>query len=157
MRTVERAQELAHSGARKVIVGTAAFSAGGIRREFLEPLAQALGRERVMVALDSRAGRIVVQGWRQSTALSAEQVMRQLEPYCGGFLCTYVDREGTLAGTDLEWFGRLRAATTLPITAAGGIATLEEVRALAALNIDAALGMAVYTGKLSLQSLRALE
>lgn len=157
VRTVERAQELIQAGARRVIVGTAAFSADGIRREFLEPLAKAVGRERVVIALDSREGRIVVRGWRQSLGLSAEEVIGQLEPYCGEFLCTHVDKEGTMAGTDLEWFGRLRAATTLPITASGGIASLAEVRALAALNIHAALGMAVYTGRLSLAELRPPE
>ena len=156
VRSVERAQELVAAGARKVIVGTAAFSNDGIRRDFLQALAGALGLERVMVALDSRGGRIVVKGWRESTALAAEDVLRQLEPYCGEFLCTCVDREGAMAGTDLDWFRRLRAATALPITAAGGIATLEEVRALSALGIHAALGMAVYTGRLSLESLRAL-
>ena len=154
MRTVERARELIAAGARKVIVGTAAFSAEGIRREFLGSLAGAIGRERVMVALDSRGGRIVVKGWRESTNLSAEAIIRELEPYCGEFLCTYVDREGTMAGTDLDWFGRLRASTEWPITAAGGIHTLAEIKALAALHIHAALGMAVYTGKLNLADLR---
>jgi phosphoribosylformimino-5-aminoimidazole carboxamide ribonucleotide (ProFAR) isomerase len=79
-----------------------------------------------------------------------------LEPYCAGFLCTYVDKEGMLQGTDLEWFRRLRAATALEITAAGGITTLEEVRALLAMNVHAALGMAVYTGRLSLVDLANL-
>ncbi len=156
VRSVERARELAAAGARKVIVGTAAFSSGAIRHEFLAALEKALGRERLIVALDSRGGRIVVKGWRESTSLTAEEVVAQLEPYCGEFLCTCVDREGRMAGTDLDWFRRLRQATALPITAAGGIATLEEVRALDALHIHAALGMAIYTGKLSLAALRQL-
>ncbi len=156
VRSVERARELLEAGAHKIIVGTAAFMPAGVRLEFLEPLAQAIGPKRVVVALDSRGGRIVVEGWREETALSAEQVIRQLEPYGGEFLCTYVDREGTMSGTDLDWFRRLRAATSLPITAAGGISTLEEVRALSALGIDVALGMAIYTGRLSLDSLRAI-
>ena len=156
VRSLERAQELVAAGARKVIVDTAAFSPHGIRREFLEALAQTLGRERLIVALDSRGGRIVVKGWRESTTLSAEQVITPLEPYCAEFLCTCVDREGSMTGTDLDWFRRLRAATSLPITAAGGIATIEEVKALSAFSIHAALGMAVYTGKLSLETLRAI-
>jgi phosphoribosylformimino-5-aminoimidazole carboxamide ribonucleotide (ProFAR) isomerase len=83
-------------------------------------------------------------------------VLQSLEPYCSGFLCTYVDKEGMMQGTDLAWFRRLRAATALDITAAGGITTLEEVKALLAMNIDAALGMAIYTGRLKLQDLAAL-
>ena len=54
-------------------------------------------------------------------------MLPQLEPYCGGFLCTYVDKEGMMQGTDLDWFARLRAATPHEITAAGGITTLDDV------------------------------
>jgi phosphoribosylformimino-5-aminoimidazole carboxamide ribonucleotide (ProFAR) isomerase len=79
-----------------------------------------------------------------------------MEPYCSGFLCTYVDKEGMLEGTDLDWFRRLRAVTDLELTAAGGITTLEEVRALLAMNVHAALGMAIYTGRLNLAELATL-
>jgi phosphoribosylformimino-5-aminoimidazole carboxamide ribonucleotide (ProFAR) isomerase len=65
-------------------------------------------------------------------------------------LCTYVDKEGMMQGTNLKWFARLRRATRLPIIAAGGITTQREVDSLAALGMDAAVGMAVYTGKLKL-------
>ncbi|MEO7145763.1 MAG: HisA/HisF-related TIM barrel protein, partial [Bryobacteraceae bacterium] len=99
----------------------------------------------------------VVKGWREATTLTAEDVLAQLEPYCSGFLCTYVDKEGMLAGTDLAWFGRLRAATTLELTAAGGITTLDDIRELQRLNIHAALGMAIYTGRLNLAELAALQ
>ena len=102
-------------------------------------------------------GRIVVKGWREATALSAEEVISRLEPYCSGFLCTYVDKEGMLAGTDLDWFRRLRKATALPLTAAGGITTYEEVQALLEMNVDAALGMAIYTGKLDLAKLAEMN
>ena len=88
------------------------------------------------------------------TTFTAEEVIRQLEPYCSGFLCTYVDKEGMMQGTDLEWFRRLRAATSHEITAAGGITTIEDIRALKAMNIHAALGMAIYTGALDLAALK---
>ena len=149
VRSVERARELLAQGAHRVIVGTAAFCPTGVDTGFLAKL----DRERLIIALDSKGGRIVVQGWRESTGLAAEDVLRQLEPYCSGFLCTYVDKEGMLEGTDLDWFRRLRAATALELTAAGGITTLAEVRALAAMNVHAALGMAIYTGKLKLEDL----
>ena len=57
-------------------------------------------------------------------------MLGRFEPYCSGFLCTYVDKEGMMQGTDLDWFRRLRAATTLEITAAGGITTIDEIREL---------------------------
>lgn len=157
VRTVERAQTLIGQGARKVIVGTSAFTGTGINESFLASVREAIGPERLLIALDSKDGRIVVKGWRESTDLTAEAVLQSLEPYCSGFLCTYVDKEGMLQGTDLDWFRRLRAATSLEITAAGGITTLDEVRALLAMNVHAALGMAIYTGRLSLEELALLQ
>jgi phosphoribosylformimino-5-aminoimidazole carboxamide ribotide isomerase len=156
VRSIDRARALIDQGAHKVIVGTAAFAADGIDGAFLGDLGAAIGKDRVIVALDSKEGRIVVKGWREETRFRAEEVLAALEPYCAGFLCTYVDKEGMLQGTDLEWFRRLRAATALEITAAGGITTLEEVRALLAMDVHAALGMAVYTGRLSLEHLATL-
>jgi phosphoribosylformimino-5-aminoimidazole carboxamide ribonucleotide (ProFAR) isomerase len=156
VRTAERARALVEAGARKVIVGTAAFTAAGVDEAFLGALAGAVGRERVIVALDSKDGQIVVKGWRESTGLAAEDMLHALEPYCSGFLCTYVDKEGMMQGTDLAWFRRLRAATAHELTAAGGITTMEEVRALVAMGVHAALGMAIYTGRLGLNELARL-
>jgi len=157
VRTSERARKLLDQGAHKVIVGTAAFDKNGPNFPFLEELNAAVPRGRIIIALDSKAGRIVVKGWAESTELTAEQVISQLEPYCGGFLCTYVDREGMMQGTDLEWFRRLRAATSHEITAAGGITTLEEAQELGRMRIHAAVGMAIYTGRLDLDELARLN
>jgi phosphoribosylformimino-5-aminoimidazole carboxamide ribotide isomerase len=156
VRTVERAEALVAQGARKIIVGTAAFGAAGPNEAFLKSLCSAAGRERILIALDSKGGRIVVKGWQEATAFTAEQVLQSLEPYCSGFLCTYVDKEGMMQGTDLEWFRRLRAGTPLELTAAGGITTMDDVRALLDMNVHAALGMAIYTGRLSLDDLARL-
>jgi phosphoribosylformimino-5-aminoimidazole carboxamide ribotide isomerase len=156
VRTVKRAEALVEQGARKVIVGTAAFNGDGINREFLAAVRDTIGRDRLLIALDSKDGHIVVKGWRESTSLTAEQVLGALDPYCSGYLCTYVDKEGMMQGTDLAWFRRLRAATPLEITAAGGITALEEVRVLLAMGVHTALGMAIYTGRLSLEELSAL-
>jgi phosphoribosylformimino-5-aminoimidazole carboxamide ribotide isomerase len=157
VRTVERAEALVRQGAYRIIVGTAAFHAEGPNRPFLEDLVTAVGRERIVLALDTKGGRIVIKGWQEATRFTAEEMIRQLEPYCSGFLCTYVDKEGMMQGTDLDWFRRLRAATAMEITAAGGITTLEDIRALTALNIHCALGMAIYTGRLDLAELAALQ
>jgi phosphoribosylformimino-5-aminoimidazole carboxamide ribonucleotide (ProFAR) isomerase len=147
VRTAQRARGLFEQGAHRVIVGTAAFT------PVIEDIAAAVGPERLIIALDSRNGKVVVQGWQEATEFTAERVIQRLEPLCGGFLCTYVDKEGMMQGTDLDWFRRLRAATQHEITAAGGITTIEEIRELAAMNVHAALGMAIYTGKLDLAEL----
>ena len=150
VRTADRARRLIEQGAHRVIVGTAAFTPA------LEEIAAAVGPERVIVALDSKDGKIVVKGWREATDFTTEEVIGRLEPYCGGFLCTYVDKEGMMQGTDLDWFRILRAATRHELTAAGGITTLEEIRELQAMGVHAALGMAIYTGRLDLEQLAAL-
>ncbi len=148
VRSAERTRRLMEQGAHRVIIGTAAFD-----HPVLQEIADAVGPERLIIALDSKGGKVVVKGWQESTEFTAEEVIRQLEPYCSGFLCTYVDKEGMLQGTDLDWFRRLRATTTHELTAAGGITTLEEIRELQKLGIHAALGMAIYTGKLNLDEL----
>lgn len=150
VRTAERARGLVELGAHRVIVGTAAFTPA------LEAIAAAVGPERILVALDSKGGKIVVKGWREATGFTAEEVINRLEPFCSGFLCTYVDKEGMLQGTDLDWFRRLRSATKHELTAAGGITTMDDIRELMRLNIHAALGMAIYTGRLDLAELAKL-
>ena len=148
VRTVERARELKELGAKQIIIGTAAFAETGVNKKFLTAVRRSVGKKLLMIALDTSRGRIVVKGWRARTGLRAEEVIPELEPYCSGFLCTYVDKEGMMQGTNLRWFRLLRQATDLRLIAAGGITTMEEVNALAVMNIDAAVGMAIYTGKL---------
>ena len=101
IRTAEKARRLLEIGAEKVIIGTAAFDANGPNEAFLHELAASVPREAILLALDSKDGRIVVKGWRESLDLSAVEIIRELEPYCGGFLCTYVDKEGMMQVTDL--------------------------------------------------------
>jgi phosphoribosylformimino-5-aminoimidazole carboxamide ribotide isomerase len=155
VRSVHRAQTLVSQGAHRVIVGTAAF--GEHAAQFLEALTKTIGRERIIIALDSKAGHIVTEGWQKTTHLTAEEVIRSFEPYCSGFLCTYVDKEGMMLGTNLDWFRHLRLATNHEITAAGGVTTLEDIAALEAMNIHAAVGMAIYTGRLDLAELLRIQ
>ena len=150
VRTADRARRLVDLGAHRVIVGTAAFTPA------LQEIAAAVGPERILVALDSKGGKIVVKGWQEATDFTAEEVIGRLEPFCSGFLCTYVDKEGMLQGTDLDWFRRLRGATKHELTAAGGITTMDDVRELLRVNVHAALGMAIYTGRLDLAELAKL-
>lgn len=157
VRTAERARRLVDGGAHQVIVGTSAFTPSGINHELLETIARAVTPQRILIAVDSKGGRITVKGWTESIDLSAEDVLHELEPYCSGFLCTYVDKEGMMQGTDLDWFRRLRAATQLSLTAAGGVTTYDDVQALLDMGIHAALGMAIYTGRLDLGRLAAMN
>jgi phosphoribosylformimino-5-aminoimidazole carboxamide ribotide isomerase len=149
IRTVAQAARIASWGAEKIVVGSAAFKDGRVNKEFLSRLATKIGRRRVIVALDTEGGKILVRGWQDKLRLRPDEVIPELEKYASEFLCTYVDAEGTMRGTNLKWFRTLRRATRRPITAAGGIRSHAEIRALARMKMNAAVGMALYTGKLS--------
>ena len=147
IRNVSAAETLIRLGVAQIIIGSAAFRAGRPNLSFLKKLRDQVKKKQVLIALDTAKGKIVVHGWRTSLRISPREVMAALEPYCGGFLCTDVDREGTMSGVNLEWFRDLRAATKLPIIAAGGISSRREIRALERIGMDAAVGMALYKNR----------
>ena len=148
IRTVDRAREVLDYGAAAVIVGSSLFRDGQPDLAFAEALAVAVGPEHVIAAVDSKGGRVVVKGWREAIPLTAVEAARALEPYCGEFLYTHVDREGLMQGTDMEAILAVRRATDRRLTAAGGITTQREIDDLDAAGIDAVVGMAIYTGRL---------
>jgi len=148
IRTAARAARILDSGAEKIIVGSVAFRRGRVNSAFLSRLAKRVGRRRVIVAVDTEGGRILVRGWQERLRLRPEEVFPELQKYASEFLCTYVDAEGTMRGTNLNWFRTLRSATRLPITAAGGIRSRREVRALEGMGMNAAVGMALYLNRL---------
>ena len=148
IRTFSRAEEITRWGANQIIIGSAAFHLAKVNKRFLQQLKRRVRSNRIVIALDTAKGQITIHGWRKQIASRAEDVMAQLEPYCAGFLCTDVDREGTMAGANLEWFRRLRDATQHPIIAAGGIRTRREIAALERMGMDAAVGMAMYKNRL---------
>lgn len=148
IRTVTRAQDVLAAGARQIIAGSALFKGGKPDVAFAATLAEALGRERIIAAVDSRFGHVVIHGWKTALPLTAVEAVRALEPYCGEFLYTNVETEGLMQGTNLDAIREVRAATTRRVTAAGGITTREEIDTLDALGVDAVVGMAIYTGRL---------
>jgi phosphoribosylformimino-5-aminoimidazole carboxamide ribotide isomerase len=150
IRTIERAQEVLAGGAAQLIVGSSLFKAGRPNLDFARALADLVGRDRVIAAVDSRGGHVVVHGWRTSLPLTAVDAVRALEPYCDEFLYTHVDTEGLMGGTNFDAIRAVREATTRRVTAAGGITTRKEIDDLHALGVDAVVGMAIYTGALEL-------
>ncbi|MDR1073428.1 MAG: phosphoribosyl-ATP diphosphatase [Treponema sp.] len=153
VRTVGQAQELVSLGARKIIVGSTAFRVNGefaVNSAFLEALSKKIGRERVIVAVDARDNEIVVDGWKTRTGLPLVQSAKAVEPYAGEILFTGVEREGSMTGIDIEPVKQLCAAVSSLVTAAGGVSTIDEIEALAALGCDVQLGMALYTGAITL-------
>ena len=148
IRTIERAQEILSAGARQIIAGSSLFKNGQPDLDFARRLADAVGPDQVIAAVDSRGGHVVIHGWKTVLPLTATAAVKALEPYCGEFLYTHVDAEGLMKGTDIPAILQVRQATTRRVTAAGGITTQEEIDTLHAHQVDAVVGMAVYTGKL---------
>jgi phosphoribosylformimino-5-aminoimidazole carboxamide ribotide isomerase len=148
IRTVERARDVLSAGAQQIIAGSSLFKDGRPDLDFARTLSDAVGRDRVIAAVDSRNGHVVIHGWKTELPLTAAEAVRALEPFCDEFLYTHVDTEGLMAGTNLDAILAVKHATTRRLTAAGGITTQREIDELDALGIDAVVGMAIYTGAL---------
>jgi phosphoribosyl-ATP pyrophosphohydrolase len=141
IRDLDSARRWLDAGAMQVMIGTAATPA----------FCGALPRERVIAAVDAERGEVVVDGWRTKTGVPVLERVRELAPVVGGFLFTQVDREGEMGGFDCGAVEAVvRAATGARVTAAGGITTAAEVAELDRIGADAQVGMALYTGRLSL-------
>jgi phosphoribosylformimino-5-aminoimidazole carboxamide ribotide isomerase len=145
VRNIGRGQELLELGARRVILGSSLIKGGAIDTEFAEQCAASLGAERLTFAIDSRNGKVAIKGWKEATSIDPLAMVRLLDPFCGAFLYTHIDTEGTLTGFPLEIAERLQQATERKMIVAGGIRSMDEVTRLNEMNVDAVVGMAIYT------------
>ena len=148
IRTLEAARELLRAGAGRVILGSILLKDGEINGQCAAELARELGTAPLVFALDSRGGRVAIDGWRQETALTAFEMIRALEPFCETFLYTHIDTEGLMGGIPMEAVGAIRQATSRRLIVAGGITTQVEIDRLDELGMDAVVGMALYSGKI---------
>jgi phosphoribosylformimino-5-aminoimidazole carboxamide ribotide isomerase len=149
IRSVETARGLLEIGARKIILGSTLLQDGKINIDYAATLASALGTAPLVFALDSRGGRVAIEGWRKETALSAFDMIRALEPFCRTFLYTHIDTEGLMGGIPIETVSAIRAATTRRLVVAGGIQSQQEIDRLEALGMDSVVGMALYSGRIN--------
>ena len=150
IRGVTAAEEALAAGAKKIIIGSALFKDGVLNLGFAEAIARTVGRERIIAAVDSRAGKVAIQGWRRLTDMTPAQSMRALQPFCGGFLYTHIDSEGLMRGIPLDVVRPLRSLTSGALAVAGGICSRQQIAALDDIGVDAVVGMAIYTGALDL-------
>ena len=163
IRTIENARYYIANGAQKIIIGSSIFSKNletsryTVNEVFLNELKLALGKSRIIAALDVRDETVVINGWETSTGVNIFSILPIIEQYAGSLLITCVNREGLQAGTDLTLYKKIRNATKMPVIAAGGIAALEEIEILSQLTIDVQLGMAIYTNQLSLSDAFAAQ
>ncbi len=144
--SIDRARQVLNAGAKRVIIGSALFSAeGAVNSKFAVELSSAIGSDRIVAGIDTKNGRIAVKGWKAQVELTPDDAIPQLEPHVAAFLYTHVDTEGTLQGFPIETAVRLRKLTKRQLIVAGGIRSQQEVDALDAIGADAVVGMAVYT------------
>jgi phosphoribosylformimino-5-aminoimidazole carboxamide ribotide isomerase len=146
IRDVARASELLALGAKRVIFGSALLKDGAIDTTLAASAAESLGAQHLTFAIDSRNGKVAIQGWKQSTTVNPKNMVRALDPYCGAFLYTHIDTEGTMTGFPIEIAQELAGLTKKQMIVAGGIRSRAEVEQLDAIGVDAVVGMAIYTG-----------
>ncbi len=150
IRSLETARRVLESGARRVILGSALVQNGEVNVTFAENLAKELGESKLVFGIDAKGGKVAIRGWREITNISPLEMIRALDPFCAAFLYTHIDTEGLMTGLPLDVVQPLRAATSKQLIVAGGITTNEEIVQLDHLKIDAVVGMALYSGRLTL-------
>ena len=148
IRSAENARQVMNAGAKRIILGSSLVKAGAVDTVFASALRAEFGVQRLVMAIDSRGGRVAIHGWKTSTAITPAEMIQALEPYCSAFLYTHIDTEGLLQGIPLDVVEGLRKLTARRLIAAGGIRSQQEIDALDAMGVDAVVGMAIYTGLL---------
>jgi phosphoribosylformimino-5-aminoimidazole carboxamide ribotide isomerase len=143
-RSVDAAKALADAGVSRVVVGSAAVRAPGIVEEVAAVVPVAVG-------LDHRGGVLAIDGWTTASDLALTDALGQF-PVASAFVVTDIARDGTLAGPDVAGLAAAVAATAVPVIASGGVGTLDDVRALAAIDglHGIIVGRALYEGRFTL-------
>lgn len=141
IRDKEKAKRILANGAKQIIIGTAA------NEEFLSKLP----KDKVLVAIDSKQGKVTTEGWTKEVDFTPEEYIKRFDDLCAGYLYTIVDKEGMMQGTDIEAIKKIRALTKKTLIAAGGISTIDEIVTLNKMNVSTQLGMCIYTGAVNLE------
>jgi phosphoribosylformimino-5-aminoimidazole carboxamide ribotide isomerase len=149
IRSLERIEAWIDGGVSRVILGTAAVRDPNLVKE-----AAKAWPEQIAVSVDVRGGKVAVQGWLEDTDLDALTVARRFEDAgVGALIVTDIDRDGSLAGFNVEVFGAIADAISIPVIAAGGLATIADIKALRAREgapiAGAVLGRALYAGTIT--------
>lgn len=155
LRTLQSIVALLDLGIDRVILGTAALKDRPFLRACLERWS-----ERIAVGLDARSGLVATDAWLETSATPALTLAQELAAEgVARFISTDIQRDGALNGPNLDALAALLSAINRPIIASGGIASLSDLRALAALGVEGAIvGRALYTGEVKLpEALAAIE
>ncbi len=141
IRDKEKAKRILANGAKQIIIGTAA------NEDFLSKLP----KDKVLVAIDSKKGKVTTEGWTKEVDASPEDYIKRFDDLCSGYLYTIVDKEGMMQGSDIPSIKKMRELTNKTLIAAGGISTIDEIKTLVKMNVSVQLGMCIYTGAVKLE------
>lgn len=150
LRTLEAVQQAMDAGVERVVIGTKAYE----DQDFLQAACRRFPG-RVVVGIDARDGKVAVRGWRDDTAMDAVELAQRCEQDgAARIIYTDISRDGTGSGVNAEQTGQLARAVGIPVIASGGVGSLDDIRALAALageGIEGVIvGRALYNGAFSL-------
>jgi phosphoribosylformimino-5-aminoimidazole carboxamide ribotide isomerase len=146
VRSAENTRQLLKTGAKRVILGSSLIKEGVVDSQFASALCDEFGAEHLVMAIDSRGGKVAIHGWKTVTNITPAEMMHALEPYCSAFLYTHIDTEGLLQGIPMNVIRELSNCTSRRFIAAGGIRSQQEIDELDAMGVDAVVGMAIYSG-----------
>jgi phosphoribosylformimino-5-aminoimidazole carboxamide ribotide isomerase len=155
IRSIASAREILDLGARRVILGSTLVQDGEINIEFAKTIADSVGEEKLVFAVDAKGGRVAIRGWRELTEIAPVDMIRALQPWCDAFLYTHIDTEGMMQGIPMKTVRELREVTSKQLIVAGGISSNQEIEDLHKLGADAVVGMALYLGKLDLDNVQS--
>ncbi len=152
IRNFESAKGFLDSGIDRIILGTLAVHDYFNNFKVLRKLNDEFGRDRIIIALDSKNGNIVVKGWQEKTELNAVEFARNLEDIVWGLLYTDVDVEGRMSGINPEKIKEIVKSTKLPVIVSGGISSYRDIEKLKEFGAwGAVLGKALYEGKIRIE------
>jgi len=148
IRSMETAITMKSIGIERVIVGTAAIE----QTELIETVCDKFGPDYLVISMDARDEYVAVKGWLQNSDTPVHKLLEDMsELGVRRFMYTDITKDGTLTGPNFNAIGNLMKLTKHPIIAAGGISTLDHIKRLSSLGIEAAIvGKAIYTGDVDL-------
>ena len=148
IRSLQTIETYRNIGVDRLILGTAAITEPG----FVEAAIREFGRDAIAVGVDIRGGLVAIKGWTETTDVTCGEFCRKMEDIgVKTIICTDISRDGAMKGTNRQLYADLSGQFQLDIMASGGVSALDDVRALADMNLyGAILGKALYTGAIDL-------
>ncbi len=146
IRSLEDAMHFLDLGVEKIILGTLAIKSP----EIVEKLEEKYGKERIIIALDSKQGYVAIKGWKETTKIKATELAKKFESLVEEFLFTNIDVEGKMRGINEKIIKEVISSTKAKVIVSGGISSVEDVKKIKSLGAGGVvIGSALYTGKIS--------